>query len=236
MPSPAIARRGLALLVLFLAAAAAAEAPSADGKPGEAEKAEAVSKLEADIEAATQQKTTAAKADDREEVKRLVAELKHLRVQLGKAKAKPPEKYVEEAEERARIEAEKAKLVADKKRKEEEQKRLDRLLMRDGKEPGERNAAAGFPIPAGVNPIEVVFAAQEAVKAKLKNPAGAKFPSVWRGVDIRSHCKFNGDGTYTVQSWVDATNSFGGQLRVPYVATVKKRGNGWEVTDAVLIE
>lgn len=139
MPMPAIVSRGLALLVLFLAVAAAAD-PKPAGNPGEAEKAETVSKLEGEIEAATERKANAAKADDREKVKRLSADLKHLRLQLSKAKAKPPEKYVEEAAERARMKEEAAKLAAEKKQKEEEQKRLDRLLMKGENGEGDQNA------------------------------------------------------------------------------------------------
>lgn len=224
---------GFAFACMLSAAVIAAE-PEAALQPGEAEKAETISKLEAEIEEANNRKTKAAKEDNREEVKRIFADLKWLRLQLSKAKSKTPEKYAEEAAERARIEEENAKLAAEKKRKEEER---ERLWPKKEREANERKAPANFPMPAGEDGILIVYATQDAVKARLKNPAGAKFPGgLFSGVDIRSHCRYNGDGTYTVTSWVDATNSFGGQLRVPYVAKVKKLNDGYEVSDVVLIE
>ena len=60
------------------------------------------------------------------------------------------------------------------------------------------------------------FACQEAVKAQLKNPEGAEFP------DITKHSFDNlGNMTYTVKSYVDATNSFGGVVRTYYSCKVK---------------
>jgi len=91
---------------------------AAENLPGEAEKASAISKLEADIKAAVEKKSNAAKYGDRNAVKQLAADLKLLRLQLNKAKSKPPEKYVEEAAYRKRIEDENARLVAEKERKE----------------------------------------------------------------------------------------------------------------------
>lgn len=112
------------LLVGFAASmiiSAAAAEPAVVDKPGEAEKAAAISKLEADIEAATEQKTKAAKDDDRAAVKRLTAELKRLRLELSKAKTKTPEQHAEDAAEWARVK-EAARLEAEKKQEEGRQK------------------------------------------------------------------------------------------------------------------
>jgi hypothetical protein len=218
---------------LIISAAAIAAEPAAVEKPGEAEKAAAIAEIETLLADATAKKTEASKAKNREAVKDLAETVNWWRLQLSKAKSKPPEKYAEEAAERKKIEEENARLAAEKKRKEAEH---ERLWPKKEREANERKAAAGFPMPAGEDGIDIVRATHEAVRARLKNPAGAKFPSVWRGVDIRSHCRYNGDGTYTVTSWVEATNSFGGQLRVPYVAKVKKLNDGYEISDVVLIE
>jgi len=106
---------GFAFSVFLLASAIAGE-PAAAEKPGEAEKAAVISKLEAEIEAANKLKTEAAKEDNRDQVKRILANLRSLRLQLSKAKSKPPEKYAEEA---AAVE-EQANLEADKKRQADE--------------------------------------------------------------------------------------------------------------------
>jgi hypothetical protein len=224
---------GFAVSLIISAAAIAAE-PAAIDKPGEADKAAAIAELETLLADATAKKKEASKAKNREAVKDLAETVNWWRLQLSKAKSKPPEKYAEEAAERKRIDEENARLAAEKKRKEAEH---ERMWPKKEREANERKAAAGFPMPAGEDGIDIVYATHEAVRARLKNPAGAKFPGgLFSGVDIRTHCKYNGDGTYTVTSWVDATNSFGGQLRVPYVAKVKKLNDGYEVSDVVLID
>lgn len=216
------------LLVLAISVAGFADPPSDAVDHGEELKAAAISKLEADIEAATERKAEAGKADNRPLVKQLFADIKHLKTQLIKAKAKTPEQYVADEEEKARI----AKVEAERMAEEQKKKAKDRAAANEAAQ-----KARGLPMPANVNPIEVVFAAQRAVKTRLKNPAGAKFPGgLLDMTDLRSHCKYNGDDLYTVTSWVDATNSFGGQIRVAYVAVLEKNGDGWMAKDVVLIE
>jgi hypothetical protein len=105
-------------LSLFLSATVAAAEPDVADIPGEAEKAAAIAELEAEIEAATERKAKAAKDGDRERVKRLIADLKSLRLQLSKVKAKTPEECLEEVAEKKRKEA-----LAEVKAKEQQEKR-----------------------------------------------------------------------------------------------------------------
>lgn len=84
--------------------------------------------------------------------------------------------------------------------------------------------------------LDVVMVAQSAVKQLLKDPASAKFPSVFGGVDTRSHARKNGSGGYDVRSYVDARNSFGGQKRVWYTATVTGSYPNWYVSAVQLEE
>lgn len=73
--------------------------------------------------------------------------------------------------------------------------------------------------------------AQDAVKEELKAPSTAKFP--W---DYESYVTDNGDGTYTVTSYVDAENSFGAKIRSKFRCIVHNEdgsGNG-TVTDLII--
>lgn len=70
--------------------------------------------------------------------------------------------------------------------------------------------------------------AQEFIERKLKNPRSAKF--AWSsgsdGVSIHQEgCN------WTVASYVDATNSFGGSMRTQWVITIKKVSDGWIALD-----
>lgn len=60
------------------------------------------------------------------------------------------------------------------------------------------------------------YGSQEAVKAALKAPSTAKFPSAVFGQDDWRLWK-KGD-MVTVQSWVDAQNSFGAMIRSKFTA------------------
>jgi hypothetical protein len=84
--------------------------------------------------------------------------------------------------------------------------------------------------------IDAVRAAQESVRRVLKDPASARFPSVFGGVDTRAHATKNGSGGYDVRSYVDAKNSFGGQKRVWYTATVTGSNPNWDVSGVQLEE
>ena len=211
-------------LAMIASAAAFADPPADAVDQGEKLKAAAIAKWEADIEAAMQRKAEAGKADNRPLVKQLFVDIKNLKAQLLRVKARTPEQFVAEEEEKARI-AKAAKAEAD----------VERAWAYGREKRGEK--ALGLPMPADVNPIAVVYAAQRAVKQQLKNPDGAKFPGgLLDMTDVRSHCKYNGDNQYTVTSWVDATNGFGGRVRTVYVAVMEKNGDGWIAKDVVLVE
>ena len=86
---------------------------------GEELKAAAIAKWEADIEAAMQRKAEAGKADNRQLVKQLFADIKNLKAELLKAKARTPEECVAEEERKARLaEAEAERIAKDKADKE----------------------------------------------------------------------------------------------------------------------
>ena len=195
---------------------------------GEELKAAAIAKWEADIEAAMQRKAEAGKADNRPLVKQLFVDIKNLKAQLLRVKARTPEQFVADEDEKARI----AKAEAERMAEEQKKKAKDRAAANEAAQ-----KARGLPMPANVNPIEVVYVAQRAVRKRLKNPDGAKFPGgLLDMTDIGSHCRYNGDDQYTVTSWVDATNGFGGQVRTAYVAVMQKTGDGWIAKSVVLIE
>jgi hypothetical protein len=63
------------------------------------------------------------------------------------------------------------------------------------------------------------------VKERLKAPRSAKFP--WYN---ESMVRYNGS-TYTVQSYVDAQNSFGAQLRMNFICSVTPSGESWKLVD-----
>jgi len=82
--------------------------------------------------------------------------------------------------------------------------------------------------PCG-NTISAWVAAKNFVRRNLKNPRSAEF--AWAagsdGVSINAH-----DCQWTVASYVDATNSFGGTVRSQWALTVKRKSNG----DWLLVE
>lgn len=73
------------------------------------------------------------------------------------------------------------------------------------------------------------FECKIAVLDRLKNPNGADFP--WRS-DIRASRGY--DGTITIRSYVDATNSFGAVVRTPFVCEAKKVGITYIATVDIL--
>jgi hypothetical protein len=58
-----------------------------------------------------------------------------------------------------------------------------------------------------------------AVESRLKSPSSASFPFL----DIQF--KANADGTYRLDSYVDAQNGFGATIRGQYTAVVDKNGS-----------
>lgn len=111
-------------------------AADADGAvknpPGEAEKATAISKLNADIKAVEKKRLNSVRYGDRNAAQQLAFDLKLLKVELSKARSKPPEKYAEEAAERKRIEEENARLASENNRKEAEKERYLAELPKNG--------------------------------------------------------------------------------------------------------
>jgi uncharacterized membrane protein YvbJ len=63
-------------------------------------------------------------------------------------------------------------------------------------------------------------AATNAVQSELKSPSTASFPKY-----NDSYVVDNGDGTYTVSSYVDAENSFGAEIRSDWSCTVDSNKN-----------
>lgn len=62
------------------------------------------------------------------------------------------------------------------------------------------------------------------VERQLKSPKDAKFPfGGHRDVEAL------GDGRFKVRSYVDATNSFGAQVRTRFECVVKRRSGGWDL-------
>jgi len=69
------------------------------------------------------------------------------------------------------------------------------------------------------------FECQNAVRARLKSPAGAEFQAP-RRADITRYA----DG-YKIVSYVDAANSFGAKVRTPYTCLVESKGGELKVIE-----
>jgi hypothetical protein len=76
--------------------------------------------------------------------------------------------------------------------------------------------------------------AQYIVKQRLKNPADAKWPGLFSGVDLRTHAHKNSDGSYTIKSYVDATTPLGVKKRVWYLARATGSGNQWTISEVAV--
>ena len=63
-------------------------------------------------------------------------------------------------------------------------------------------------------------AAKSSVRSQLKAPSSARFPFATTGHVIKS------GNSYKISSWVEAENSFGASLRVPWTASVRIDSNG----------
>ena len=93
------------------------------------------------------------------------------------------------------------------------------------------NIAPGGQAAIADNLVAAVREAQHIVGQRLKNPADAKWPGLFSGVDLRTHATDNGDGTYAIKSYVDATTPLGVRKRVWYTATARGSGNHWAISD-----
>ncbi len=94
----------------------------------------------------------------------------------------------------------------------------------------------GTPVELEDNLVGAVREAQAVVERMLKNPAGAKWPGLFTGVDLRTHASKNSDGTYTIKSYVDAPTPLGVTKRVWYLATATGKGNRWTISNVQLNE
>jgi hypothetical protein len=92
------------------------------------------------------------------------------------------------------------------------------------------------PVTVADNLVAAVREAQHKVGQQLNNPLDAKWPGVFSGVDLRTHATDNGDGTYAIKSYVDATTPLGGKKRVWYTATARGSGDRWSITDLAIDE
>lgn len=71
----------------------------------------------------------------------------------------------------------------------------------------------------------------DSVKSNLKSPSSAQFPFSYGSNDV-SITKLG--NTYTVKSWVDATNSFNTKIRSNFVVTIEKNGTNF-VSESCII-
>lgn len=80
---------------------------------------------------------------------------------------------------------------------------------------------------SGCNPVDALSVAQFAVEEKLKSPSDADFP--WP--DIENQVSTTGECEYTVRSYVDAPNSFGGTVRTHFVVRLRydKQQDDWRI-------
>ncbi len=72
-----------------------------------------------------------------------------------------------------------------------------------------------------VRQYNAAFACQDAVRERLKAPASAEFQAP-REAQISAY----EDGSYKIESYVDAQNSFGAKLRNAFTCQVAPRRNG----------
>ena len=85
------------------------------------------------------------------------------------------------------------------------------------------------------NKVLIVYEAQAKVLEMLRDPSSAKFPGIMSGVNLRNHCHENGDGSYTVKSYVDAATPLG-RKRVQFLARATGSGNSWTISNVQLNE
>jgi hypothetical protein len=76
------------------------------------------------------------------------------------------------------------------------------------------------------NRVLAVICAQSHIKEMLRAPRTAKWPGAMSGVDLRTHAVKLKDGTYAVESWVDAQNGFGALIRTRYALRLRLRHDG----------
>lgn len=65
------------------------------------------------------------------------------------------------------------------------------------------------------------IAMEEHVKRQLRTPSTAEFPS---HREKQSHTTKRGNNTYVINSWVDAENAFGAQVRTRFIGEIEQTG------------
>jgi hypothetical protein len=83
------------------------------------------------------------------------------------------------------------------------------------------------PTPTTYSTWGARWACQDFVRARLKAPSTAKFPCEETVFD-------EGEGSYTVQSCVDAQNAFGAILRKQYICSTKYQSDTYVLTNLVI--
>lgn len=80
--------------------------------------------------------------------------------------------------------------------------------------------------------VDVWYVATQFVEDKLKSPKSAEFP---RYNDSSVEIKSAGN-SYKVTGYVDADNSFGAKVRVPFIVVMEKSGDNYKLKECTLIE
>lgn len=77
---------------------------------------------------------------------------------------------------------------------------------------------------------------RDQVKARLKSPSTAEFPNVLVR-EKENHVRSLGNSRYQISSYVDAQNSFGARVRIPFTAEVAYQGDSkWRILSLELLE
>ena len=84
------------------------------------------------------------------------------------------------------------------------------------------NKKSGLSCSSNDKKLDAWVCMQNIVSAKLKNPAGAKFPSY-----KSSYVTSLGSNDYKIEAHVDATNGFGATIRTYFTCTLTLTGSGY---------
>lgn len=84
------------------------------------------------------------------------------------------------------------------------------------------NKKSGLSCSSNDKKLDAWVCMQDIVSAKLKNPAGAKYPSY-----KSSYVTSLGSNDYKIEAYVDATNGFGATIRTYFTCTLTLTGSGY---------
>lgn len=91
---------------------------------------------------------------------------------------------------------------------------------------------AGSPSRDEAEAVGAWVVCQQFVEARLKAPSTAEYPGSYP-----DFTRALTDGTFRVDAYVDAQNSFGAMLRIPFSCTVSYRGNdNWHLESLTMDE